>query len=92
VLSNFEPGGPDAAWWEFWKRWRRPALAVADTVADAIFPDDNDLVVDTKSMVRIRGNDLPKPNRKDFLTNDTVHHINYFVQKDTLAFLRKVLA
>jgi pimeloyl-ACP methyl ester carboxylesterase len=91
VRANFEPGDPDSPWWQFWKRWRKPLLALADTGADPIFDAPNDLVVDTDSMTRLLGKKLLSTHVLDFKTSDTVHHCNYFAQAPTARFLARVL-
>jgi len=57
-----------------------------------IFDGANDLVVDTSSMGQLG---LSSTNAKartlDFGTSETVHHLNYFQQKETFQFLRKTL-
>ncbi|HEY8202355.1 MAG TPA: hypothetical protein VII47_13505, partial [Actinomycetota bacterium] len=45
ITSNFES---EEAGWRFWKYFRKDKLA--DIGADAVFPGENDLVVDTESM------------------------------------------
>jgi pimeloyl-ACP methyl ester carboxylesterase len=92
VMSNFEVGDPDAAWWEFWRRWRKPLTAIGDSAADAVFQGDNDLVVDTASMKLLCGVPFPAEELLDFGTNDAVHHTNYFAQVGTVRFLRRTLA
>lgn len=82
VRSNFEP---DDVGWKFWRAFRGPNIA--DPAADAIFQGDNDLVVDTSSMVDLADHGLAIPTGKrvlDFGTNGAVHHLNYFEQKQTL--------
>jgi pimeloyl-ACP methyl ester carboxylesterase len=90
VRSDFEPGDPDAKWWEFWRRWNRPLLRVADSAADRIFDEPNDLVVDLKTMVRANSL-LPAANVYSFATNNRVHHCNYFAQPETVDRFRKWL-
>lgn len=90
IRSDFEPGDPDAKWWEFWRRWNRPLLKLADTAADRIFNEPNDLVVDLKTMVRA-GTPLPANQVYSFPTNGRVHHCNYFAQPETIDRFRKWL-
>lgn len=83
VTSNFEPEG---AGWKFWKLFQKEQLA--DAAADYLFDCPNDLVVDTASMDAFgKGKKLLKANRLDFGTNPTVHHLNYFVQPEAIAFV-----
>ncbi|MCL4812515.1 MAG: hypothetical protein KJ061_08525 [Vicinamibacteraceae bacterium] len=86
VRSDFEPDAPDAPWWQFWRRWNRP-LALVDPLADRVFTDANDLVVDNETMVR-----AVKPLATDhvftYATNGRVHHCNYFAQPETVKQLR----
>lgn len=92
VVGDFEPGDPTAPWWQFWKRWRRPLLAAADSAADHVFKGPNDLVVDTPCMERPLSAALPKTNILAFCTNNgSVHHCNYFAQPETAKFLIKKL-
>jgi pimeloyl-ACP methyl ester carboxylesterase len=80
VQSNFETQNPG---WQFWKNFR--FKRIGDMAADAVFPGPNDLVVDTDFMV-----DLGVPNLqladqpRNFGTNDTVWHCNYFRQPETI--------
>ena len=91
VKSNFEPAG---AGWAFWKHFMKPGERLSDLGADLVFPEANDLVVDTASMdalsdlLRISG---PKAVL-DFGTSGVVHHLNYFSQPETAAFIRQSLA
>jgi pimeloyl-ACP methyl ester carboxylesterase len=83
VISNFEPADVG---WAFWKRlgdWRD---RLKDRAADLVFEDENDLVVDSKSMIDIF--DAVKiQNVHDFKTTNQVHHTNYFQQPETLDFI-----
>ena len=87
VQSNFEPDRPG---WAFWRHFRKANLA--DRGADFLFEDANDLVVDTASMSAFRDDPFPADHIHDFGTNPVVHHVNYFEQPETIAFLRDVLA
>lgn len=82
VRSNFETDDPG---WRFWRWFRVDMLAHAG--AERIFPGENDLVVDTRSMSELD----PPPPRHDFGTSPTVHHTNYFEQPDTLDFVLESL-
>jgi pimeloyl-ACP methyl ester carboxylesterase len=90
VTSNFEPGANDE-WWQVWKLLRKPKEKLLDWGADAIFDGENDLVVDTGSMIRLFHTDLPSSQLCPFGTSTEVHHCNYFRQAKTVAFLSKVL-
>jgi len=87
VQSNFEPTDPA---WKFWRAFRKDRLL--NSATDVIFDGANDLVVDTSSMGQLG---LSSTNAKartlDFGTSETVHHLNYFQQKETFQFLRKTL-
>jgi hypothetical protein len=94
VRSDFEPSDPG---WKFWKYFHGIDRRLGDAAADVLFRDEagqllpNDMVVDTGSMNDwIEGNPIPTtPERTlDFGRNDRVHHTNYFVQPETLKFLR----
>ena len=91
VTSNFET---QSVGWQFWKAFRDPVLRLADAGTDTLFSGHNDLVVDTASMGSI-GVDAAisdAGHRHDFGTNPTVHHMNYFSQPATVAFIRQALA
>lgn len=90
VSSDFEPGDPDAKWWEFWRRWNRPLLKIADMAADRIFNEPNDLVVDLKTMVRA-GSPLPASHVYSLPANGRVHHCNYFAQPEMIERFRRWL-
>lgn len=91
VISNFEPKEEDAAWWQVWKFFRNPRDRLLNLGADAIFQDDNDLVVNTGSMTRLFGSTVTGKNVCDFRTSDKVHHCNYFRQRETVRFFRAAL-
>jgi hypothetical protein len=84
VTSNFEPEDP---LWAFWKPFR-----LAKNAADHVFDGENDLVVDTGSMIR-PGLDrvIPPEHRLEYGTNGRVHHTNFFHQEETIGFIRAVL-
>lgn len=88
VMSNFEPVDPG---WAFWQRFRKNN--VADFAADLIFPDLNDLVVDTTSMTELAIKQLKIPDEQilDYKTSPDVHHLNYFQQPKTIEFLARNL-
>jgi len=86
VVSNFEP--TDAGW-KFWKRLR--LSSIGDAAADAVFPENNDMVVDTGSMSEL-GRTRLMSDLHDFGTNPNVHHLNYFVQPKTTQRIQSWLA
>lgn len=88
VISNFESPDPG---WAFWKRFR--TSSVTDFATDMIFPDLNDLVVDTKSMmnVALKKMKIPSSQVLDYKTSADVHHLNYFHQRKTIDFLSERL-
>jgi hypothetical protein len=85
VQSNFET---EDVGWKFWKYFRKEVIA--DSVANWIFEGENDLVVDTGSMV-----DFSEPNfaLKDparyYDKNQHVWHCNYFRQPQTITDISK---
>jgi hypothetical protein len=87
VCSDFQPRDPA---WKFWRRFRRERIA--DTLADPLFDDANDLVVDTGSMTTLSDQWAIAPHRQcDFGVSERVHHLNYFAQPRTAGFLGDVL-
>lgn len=96
VTSDFES---NEVGWQFWQAFRRPIERLADAGADGLFSGANDLVVDTASMTQLgdaaRIVDRPPPAEPrhclDFGTNDRVHHLNYFLQPETVTFMRRAL-
>jgi len=89
VMSNFEPSDEG---WKFWRLFRNAKERVGDLAADVIFAGENDLVVDTPSMTSFSPTvTLADPARRlDFRTSTTVHHLNYFHQPESAAFVRQV--
>ena len=83
VESNFETKNPG---WQFWKNFRKDRLV--DAAADYVFPDNNDLVVDTESMTNFG---VPKLKLAgppcDFGTSEKVWHCNYFRQPESIAYI-----
>lgn len=77
ITSNFEP---EAAGWAFWKRLRLTYMGNA--IADGIFKEDNDMVVDTDSMSML-GLHQKFVASHPYGKNPTVHHLNYFDQEMT---------
>jgi pimeloyl-ACP methyl ester carboxylesterase len=90
IRSNFEP---DPVGWRFWRRFVRWKGEIVDLGADLIFDQPNDLVVDTSSMDSLAAG-VPPPDSShvlDFKTTETVHHCNYFQQKQTAEMLQDTL-
>ena len=87
VVSNFEP---QAIGWNFLRLFSKPMARLGDWVADRIFDGPNDLVVDTVSMDQVADTRLITVAH-DFKTNNRVHHVNYFVQPETVRAIRSSL-
>ena len=87
VRSDFQP---QAIGWNFLRLFSKPLWRVGDWVADRVFEGPNDLVVDTASM-DLTADDRPVTLAHDFGTNDRVHHVNYFVQPETVRAIRSSL-
>ena len=91
VKTDFEPTDPA---WAFWKYFMKPGERLSDFGADLVFPDANDLLVDTASMDAL--SDLVKIEGPravlDFGKSPIVHHLNYFAQPEVAAFIRQSLA
>src|SRR5579864_271605 len=87
VRSDFESS---AVGWNFCKYIWEGKIRLAEAAADKlVFPSQNDLVVDTESMTEVPANTaIAAASIQDFGTNGNVHHTNYFVQPQTLAFIR----
>jgi hypothetical protein len=90
VSSNFETQDPA---WRFWQSFRQLKERAADAATDILFAGENDLVVDTDSMSRIGvgARIADASHRLEFGTNSVVHHLNYFGQPKTVAFIRNAL-
>jgi hypothetical protein len=88
IRSNFEP---QEIGWNFLRLFSKPMQRLGDLGADLVFQSHNDLVVDTQSMAEVADNRFVKIIH-DFGTTATVHHTNYFVQKETAAAIRGALA
>jgi hypothetical protein len=87
VKSNFMPQGHG---WAFWRYFVRPQQYLANWTADLVFDGDNDLVVDTASMIELADQATIATKRTlDFGTTADVHHTNYFRQAETVKFIRK---
>jgi hypothetical protein len=95
IRSNFEP--VEAGVWGFIKSFvARPGATLLDTAADYVFPGTNDLVVDLDSMDQTGETADLKPAPRlitnvahDFGVSRTVHHCNYFEQRQTIQAVRK---
>jgi len=96
IRSNFAPVESGA--WGFIKSFvARPGASFLDSAADCVFPGTNDLVVDLDSMDQTgeQGDPQPVPIlianiAHDFGDSRTVHHCNYFEQRQTVESVRKV--
>jgi pimeloyl-ACP methyl ester carboxylesterase len=83
IMSNFETQNPG---WKFWRNFRRDR--VADLATSIVFPDKNDLVVDTWSMTDFGVPKLKLAGRPcDFGTSETVWHCNYFRQEKSINYI-----
>lgn len=104
VKSNFQP--LDVPIWKFWKVFvDQPKMRLANAGVDFIFGRDeqdpleieNDLVVNTRSMLELFGDDEDKTRFKGILDfsekgpSPDVHHVNYFQQVKTIEFIQKSL-
>jgi pimeloyl-ACP methyl ester carboxylesterase len=88
IRSNFEP---QEIGWNFLRLFSKPMQRLGDLGADIIFDGANDLVVDTASMSEV-ADKREVTVVHDFGTNATVHHTNYFVQKETALAIGRTLA
>lgn len=88
VGSDFKPTSPE---WQFWRYFMKPVVHTSSALASVIFDDANDLVVDTSSM-KYGKNNNPADSAVHTFQGDTVHHLNYFVQPETCAFIKRTLA
>ncbi len=95
IRSNFAPVESGA--WGFIKSFvARPGASLLDTAADCVFPGANDLVVDLDSMDQTgeRAGTQPEPSliasiAHDFGDSRSVHHTNYFEQRETVQAVRQ---
>jgi pimeloyl-ACP methyl ester carboxylesterase len=85
IQSNFEP---KEIGWNFLRMFSKPMQRLGDWGADIIFQAQNDLVVDTVSMTEVADKKIVKVVH-DFGTSGTVHHTNYFTQKETAAAIQR---
>jgi pimeloyl-ACP methyl ester carboxylesterase len=85
IRSNYASPGVG---WKFWRYFTdHPELRLADAAVDAfVFPGNNDLVVDTDSMLdAMEGPEYRFPDGKG------VHHTSYFEQDETVGKIREWL-
>ena len=88
VTADFEPARMG---WKLWKVITEFGDRTKDSVADAIFPGKNDLVVDTDHMTSLAaGRDIT--DVVAYPRQTVVHHCSYFRQPQTIKGLRKWLA
>lgn len=86
VVTNFEPEDPGLAFWKYFRK-----AEGADLVTDRIFPEANDLVVDTASMTDLgagRGS-IPSADVYRFPDRSGVWHCRYFEQPMTIRRIRE---
>ncbi|HLK50035.1 MAG TPA: hypothetical protein VKT49_17950 [Bryobacteraceae bacterium] len=75
IKSQFQPEDPG------WKVWRYFVDSPPERAVSALFPNENDWVVNTVSMTeRLQ---LPSARVKDFGARSDIHHTSYFLQGDT---------
>lgn len=94
IRSNFTPVESGA--WGFLKSFiARPGASFLNTAADYVFQGQNDLVVDVDSMNQTGERPGPPPVPSlitniahDFGDSRTVHHCNYFEQRETVDAIR----
>jgi hypothetical protein len=89
VLTNYETDDPGLAFWKYFRK-----STAADTAADRIFPEANDLVVDTASMTDlgpVRGA-IADTRSYRFGDKSGVWHCNYFEQPMTINRIKKAFA
>jgi pimeloyl-ACP methyl ester carboxylesterase len=91
VTSNFAPAEADHHWWQVWKAFSNSKDRLLRWGADAIFDEENDLVVNTISMTRLRGSSIDTGRVLSFPNSPDVHHCNYFRQERLLEFFSKAL-
>jgi pimeloyl-ACP methyl ester carboxylesterase len=84
IVSNFETADPG---WQFWKYFRK--TEIADAASSIIFEKENDLVVDTASMVDFGVEGLTLAGKHDFGNRDDVWHCSYFRQAATIDYLKE---
>ena len=89
IQSNFES---EKVGWKFWHAFRGLGDRAKSAVVGLVFEGENDLVVDSESMVDLsRGLSIEPTQLFSFGTTDRVHHTNYFEQPETLGFIRERL-
>jgi len=74
--------------WKFWRYFTNIKTRLIDAAVDTfVFPGENDLVVDTDSMLdAVSGPEFKFPSE-----DGIVHHTNYFEQKQTIEKIREWL-
>lgn len=81
VVANFEAEDPGLRFWRYFRK-----DVAADRVAEKIFPEANDLVVDTASMTDLGGRgQIPPRQVHRFPDRSGVWHCTYFSQRETIA-------
>jgi hypothetical protein len=89
VRSDFQN---TSAGWDLCRLIREAKIRTAEAATDLlVFPDQNDLVVDTMSMTEAPGIVPGGANLLDYGTNPDVHHTNYFVNPRTIDFIGQSL-
>jgi hypothetical protein len=78
VVSNFQPYENDERWWQVWKLLRNPRDRFLDWGAEAIFKDNNDLVVDTDSMKLLCGKAIDRTRICDHGDSETSASLQLF--------------
>jgi hypothetical protein len=85
ITSNFQP---EQVGWKVLKGARQLAIRAANVLADDfVFPNDNDLVVDTDAMTAPWQRGLANDHLHKFAESDSVHHTIYFEQQKTIEFI-----
>jgi hypothetical protein len=87
ITANFEP---ERMGWKLWKVITEFGIRATDTVADKVFPSENDLVVDTAHMTYL-GENAKIEKVYSFGSQSEVHHCSYFRHPATIDFLRQSL-
>jgi hypothetical protein len=82
IVSNFETEDPA---WRFWRNFRKDRAG--DVAMDVVFPGENDLAVDTRSMTDFGDRPPTLAGACDYGTTDAVWHSNYFRQERSIACL-----
>lgn len=90
ITSNFRMADVG---WKFWKYFDDPALRVVEAGCGQVFGQENDLVVDTRSMTELaRGLGLRTERIGTFEgVPNPVFHTNYFLQPRTAEYFTRFL-